>query len=110
VAESTIKRLMGHAGSGVTQQHYTAQTLATLRAGVEAIALDLSTGHVIALPIQAVAGAVEGQKADGLTAGFTAALTAGRGKQLAKSSTISMERDTSLELATFGLGSRRSTN
>jgi hypothetical protein len=106
VAESTIKRLMGHAGSGVTQQHYTAQSHAILRAGVEAIQMDLSTGQVIALPMQAVAASPESSKTDGLTADFTA----DRGKHLAKSTTISLERDTGLEPATFGLGSRRSTN
>ncbi|HEV3189781.1 MAG TPA: tyrosine-type recombinase/integrase, partial [Polyangiaceae bacterium] len=73
VAESTIKRLMGHAGSGVTQQHYTAQTLAMLKAAVEAIRLDLSTGDVIALPMRAV-GATED---DNQTEGHAAELTAG---------------------------------
>ncbi len=74
VAESTIKRLMGHAGSGVTQQHYTAQTLATLKAAVETIRLDLSTGEVIALPMRAVGGSERDPQADGHTAEFTAGL------------------------------------
>jgi hypothetical protein len=106
VAEATIKRLMGHAGSGVTQQHYTAQTLATLHAAVESIRLDLSTPDGIALPMRALSGPDRSPETDGLTADFTA----GRSKPDGKSSMISRERDTSLELATFGLGSRRSTN
>ena len=56
VASDTIKRLMGHAAEGVTAQHYAAQNLETLAAAVAKIALDLSTGQVIALPMRAVAG------------------------------------------------------
>jgi hypothetical protein len=110
VAEATIKRLMGHAGSGVTQQHYTAQTLATLHAAVESIRLDLSAANGFELPMRAVPGTDRTPKTDGLTADFTAGLTAGRSKPEGKSSMISRERDTGLEPATFGLGSRRSTN
>jgi hypothetical protein len=104
VAEGTIKRLMGHAGSGVTQRHYTAQTIAMLQAAVQSIHLDLSTGEVVALPMRALAGTDRHSKADGLTAGFTATLTAGRCKRGGESSMISLERDTGLEPATFGLG------
>jgi integrase len=110
VAEGTIKRLMGHSGSGVTQQHYTAQTIATLHAAVASIRLDLSTGEVIALPMRGVAGSDRTPKTEGLTAVFTAGLTAARSKGAGQSPMVSTERDTSLELATFGLGSRRSTN
>jgi TusA-related sulfurtransferase len=107
VAEATIKRLMGHAGSGVTQQHYTAQTLATLHAAVESIRLDLSAANGFELPMRAVPGTDRTPKTDGLTADFTAGLTAGRSKPEGKSSMISRERDTGLEPATFGLGSAR---
>jgi excisionase family DNA binding protein len=68
VAESTIKRLMGHAGSGVTQQHYTAQSLATLKAAIECIVLDLTTGQLVALPMRAVGGSHPEPQAAGHTA------------------------------------------
>src|ERR1035438_636383 len=101
---------MGHARSGVTQQHYTAQSLETLRAAVESIRLALSTGQVIELPMRLAAGAPEGPKTDGRTAELTAALTAARGKAPRQSFMNLWERDTRFKLVTFGLGSRRSTN
>jgi len=79
VAEATIKRLMGHAGSGVTQLHYTAQSLATLRAAVESIRLDLLRGHLVALPMRVAAGAESAPIDPPEAAGRTADLTAGRG-------------------------------
>ncbi len=110
VDKETRDRLMGHAAGSVGERHYTATILAKLKAAVESIRLDLSTGQVIELPLRAVAGSPAPQQADGPTADFTAGLTAGRGNRFTASPTISLERDTSLELATFGLGSRRSTN
>jgi hypothetical protein len=87
VAEGTIKRLMGHAGSGVTQLHYTAQSLETLRAAVECIRLDLSMGKLLALPVRMASGGSggpSGGSTDEPQAGTVAAvsyrrLTAGRG-------------------------------
>jgi integrase len=81
VAEGTLKRLMGHASSGETQQHYTAQTLAALKAAVEAIRLDLSAGELVTLPMRAVGTGKMPPQTVGLTADFTAGLTAGRGKE-----------------------------
>ncbi len=52
VPEKTVKRLMGHAGAGVTQRNYTARVLEPLQAAVETIELNLSCGQVIALPLK----------------------------------------------------------
>jgi len=56
VSTDTIKRLMGHAAAGVTAQHYAAQDLELLRDAVAMIALDLTTGQVLQLPVRAVGG------------------------------------------------------
>jgi hypothetical protein len=110
VEGDTVKMLMGHSGGSVGERHYGAKELERMRAAVETLVLDLSTAQVIALPVRAAAGSNRTPKTEGLTAVFTAGLTAARSNGGGQSSTISMERDTSLELATFGLGSRRSTN
>jgi integrase len=110
VESDTVKMLMGHSGGSVGERHYGAKELQRMRAAVETIVLDLSTAQVIALPVRAAGGSDRTPKAEGLTAVFTAGLTAGRSKGGGQSSMIPLERDTSLELATFGLGSRRSTN
>ena len=56
IAEGTIKRLMGHAGGSVTQRHYTARTLETLRAAIETLQLDLTTEPTMVLPMEPAAG------------------------------------------------------
>ncbi len=95
IAEGTIKRLMGHAGSGVTQLHYTAQTLATLHAAVEAIHLNLTTGQVLTLPLRIAVGADGPAAEPPQAAGRTAELTAGRGKYAGKRSTFKHARQDS---------------
>jgi hypothetical protein len=98
--------LMGHSGGSVGERHYGAKELQRMRAAVETIVLDLSTAQVIALPVRVAGGSDRTPEAEGPTAVFTAARSKGRGQ----SPMIPLERDTGLEPATFGLGSRRSTN
>ncbi len=93
VAESTIKRLMGHAGSGVTQQHYTAQTLTMLQAAVESIKLELSTGQLIALPMRGVAGSSQEDPEPSQAAGPTADLPRGLPRPAVSKSPKSAEAD-----------------
>ena len=49
VDEGIRRRLMGHSGASVTDQHYTAKTLARLAEAVERIELDTGRGQVIAV-------------------------------------------------------------
>jgi integrase len=106
VAESTIKRLMGHAGSGVTQQHYTAQTLATLQAAVATIGLEDSLVDGITLQSDAISGRDRGAITAGLSADFGAGLSAGRTMQEAKSPMISNAPPRRFERPANGLGNR----
>jgi integrase-like protein len=111
VDAETRDRLMGHAPASVGERHYTAMTaavLAKLRDAVELIELDLSSGELIALPMRAVGEVDPAPQAVGLTADFTAGLTAGRSKRHHKSSMISKARHAGVEPATYGSGGRRS--
>jgi hypothetical protein len=89
--------LMGHSGGSVGERHYGAKELQRMRAAVETIVLDLSTARVIALPVMTTGGSDRTPKAEGLTAVFTAGLTAARSKAGGQSPMVSTERDTSLE-------------
>jgi hypothetical protein len=127
VAEGTIKKLMGHAGAGVTQVHYTNKSLEILQAAVESIKLNLSTAQIITLPVRKVANGEtpseapsdgkrfpsepppdplkETPQAGTCTDLFTDPLPTRVGKRAQK-----VERDTGFEPATSSLGSWHSTN
>ncbi len=73
VPEGIRKRLMGHGGAGVTDESYTAKTLARLAEAVGRIGLDLSAGKIVELPLKVAAGADQTIADD---PPFTAELTA----------------------------------
>jgi integrase len=104
VEGDTVRMLMGHSGGSVGERHYGAKELERMRAAVETIVLDLSMAQVFVLPVRAAGGSDRTPKTEGLTAVLTAGLTAARSKERGQSPMIPTERDTSLELATFGLG------